>query len=220
MNVTRKEPDIVLGGSPRADLLPPEIKAAAKLRADRRGFIALLIVVVVLVAGGIGAANWLARTNAAELDASDARTAQILQEQLQYAEVNNANLDIAAGEIARSRATSTEIDWESEITDIVGTLPDGAVLASLTATSSTTLDPVTAPLSPLEGDRIAELQLTVNTTGIPDTASWIRDLSSLKGFVDATPSTLVAGQGGVVTTLILHLNSEVYWNRFPAEAAK
>lgn len=216
----RKQPPVIVGAVPRADLLPPEIKAGKKLKSQRRGLMAALIAVVVVTAAAYAGATYLSQTRADALAAANARTAEIVADQVQYAELAQANTAIAAAEAARISATTTEIDWSSEIADVVGTLPDGAELTALTVTSSTATLPLTSPVSPLEGDRVAELQLTVNTKGIPDTAKWIRDLATLNGFVDATPTSIAATGGAVSTTLTLHLNSAVYWNRFATEAGK
>jgi hypothetical protein len=215
---------LAIGATPRADLLPPEIKLRAKLREQRRLMLGALVVIVIIVAGGYGAATVLAQNRASALADARDQTLTILQQQKQYAEVNKANTDIAAAKAARIAGTTTEIDWKTEIAAVVKTLPAGSTLTSMTITSSTPTAPIAAPSSPLEGERVAEFQLAVKTGDIPDTAKWIRDLSSLTGFVDATPTTVAAAgagsSGAVTTSLILHLNKNIYWNRFTTEATK
>jgi Tfp pilus assembly protein PilN len=216
---TKKDAVLVIGGPPRADLLPPEIKHGEKLRSQRRGLVALLILVLVVVVGGYVGATYLSQQSANVLTAANAETAQLQADQVQYAKVSQANAQIAAATAARRAATTTEIDWKSEIADVVATLPSGSTLTSLTVLSGTPGSPLASPSSPLEGNRVAELSLTVSTSDIPDTAKWIRDLATLDGFVDATPSSISAGDT-VTTSLLLHLNDAIYWNRFAPEATK
>lgn len=217
---------LVIGGTPRADLLPPEIKASERARAQRRGLIAIVVAIVVVVAAGYAGSAYLAQTSANALEAANLETNAILQQQTQYAEVQKANTSIQAAKVARTSALSTEIDWRTEIAAIVSTLPAGSELTALAVTSSTPTTPLDAPSSPLEGARVAEVQLTVTSGDIPDSAKWIRDLSSLKGFVDATPTSIATGGTSdasatqVTTSVTLHLNRDVYWNRFSPKATK
>jgi hypothetical protein len=215
-----RDAPIVIGQSPRADLLPPEIKLGERLRAQRRGLFALAALVLLVVIGASAGAAALAQISAASLATSTAETTSILAKQKKYADVNRANSGIKQAEASRLAATATEIDWNTQIAAILRSLPAGAVLTSVTATSSTPTVPLAASSSPLEGKRVAELNLTVKTTGIPDTAKWIGDLSGLTGFVDATPSTVASDGKAVTTSLVLHLNSSIYWHRFGKGTAK
>lgn len=213
-NTTPKEPILVIGGMPKADLLPPEIKAGEKARAQRRGLLAVFALVLLIVGGAYAGVTFLAQSAQGELDAANARSAQIIAEQAKYAEVSQAQQGIAAVEAARLTAMATEIDWGTELEAVMDTLPDGSDLSALTVSSTTPVVSVATPSSPLEGGRVAELQLTVLTNGLPNTAKWVRDLSELEGFVDATPTSITTTEGVVTTVVTLHLNSAVYWNRF------
>ena len=209
-----KDALLVVGGIPRADLLPPEIKAGEKARAQRRGLLALLVLVIIVVGGAYAGVTVLAQMAQSELDTANLRTSQILAEQAKYSEVSAAQKAIVAVDAARLIAMATEIDWGTELTAVTGTLPEGSTLTSLTVSSTTPVATVATPSSPLEGGRVAELQLTVETKDLPDTAKWVRDLSELEGFVDATPTSISTTEGVVTTVVTLHLNSAIYWNRF------
>ena len=46
MNITlRKEPQLAIGGRPRADLLPPEVMQRAKAKLARRNLIAIVVAI-------------------------------------------------------------------------------------------------------------------------------------------------------------------------------
>jgi type II secretory pathway pseudopilin PulG len=222
----KPEAVLVVGGVPRADLLPPEIKASERARAQRRGLVVIVVIIVLVVAAGYAGASFVAQKSADALTAANLETTAILQQQAQYAEVQKANSAILTTKAARAQAFATEIDWKTEIAAIVATLPSGSQLSALGVTSSTPTTPLDAPSSPLEGARVAEVQLTVTSSGIPDSAKWIRDLSSLKGFVDATPTSIATSNDAgatateITTVVTLHLNSDVYWNRFAPKATK
>ena len=215
-SASSKDVGLVIGGMPKADLLPPEIKAGERARAQRRGLLAIFVLAVVVVGAGYLGANILAESSRAALALANSQTGAILAEQAQFAEVSEAQQGVDAVEAARMSAMSTEIDWGAQLDAVNATVPDGATLTALTVVSTSPVTPIDLPTSPLEGGRVAELTLTIETAELPDTAKWVEDLSLLSGFVDATPTSIISDQGVITVVVTLHLNSEIYWNRFAA----
>ena len=82
---------LAVGAEPRANLLPPEVAQRKRARAARRGLVALVIGVLLLVAGGYAFASIQAIAAQAELATAQARTAELLAEQLEYSEVTSVS---------------------------------------------------------------------------------------------------------------------------------
>ena len=117
-----------VGGSPRVDLMPPEIRVKrAQLRFRRKLRLGLFgVLIVVLVAcGGTWALNSLAQTN---LLAAQSQNQQLVTQQLQYSAVTTTQGSIALVKAGQKVGDSTEIDWQAYLTKLQATLPSGVLL--------------------------------------------------------------------------------------------
>src|SRR5690554_4082752 len=92
---------LVVGGEPRIDFLPPEVKAGKRARRTLRSLIALVLAVVVVCAGGYVFASSLAVQAQVALAEEQAKTQALLQEQSQYSEARTVAGQVSAATDAR-----------------------------------------------------------------------------------------------------------------------
>src|SRR5690606_21459274 len=78
---------LTVGGEPRANLLPPEVAQAARARATRRRMTVVTLLVIAVIVAGYAAATLRSMHSQQLLDAENARTLALLEEQAKYVEV-------------------------------------------------------------------------------------------------------------------------------------
>jgi hypothetical protein len=215
---------LVIGGEPRVHLLPQEVAERKKVKRLKRRLLFAAVFVVALVAIGYGLTTLSLTTVQSQLASAQATTAQLVAQEGKYSAVTKVNSDIAAIQQSQKMATAQEILWAPYLATLEAGLPAGS---SISAVSATIDSPLGAPASstattavPLQGPRIATLQLTVlmNQADVP---GWLNTLPTLKGFVDATPNSVTAGgSGGNPYTVVvtIHINSAAVSNRFTKSA--
>ncbi len=77
MNITfTKQRPLVVGGPPRADLLPPEVAQGVKAKLVRRNLVALVVLTVLLLGVGTVGATYRATESADELEAEEGENAE------------------------------------------------------------------------------------------------------------------------------------------------
>ncbi len=205
-----------IGGPARANLLPPEVGAAAQGKIMRRNAVALLVVAVLIVIAGYAGAAVLAATAQSQLDSANQRTQELIAEQGKYVEVKQITSLLATAAAARQVGMSTEIDWKAFLNDIQASLPAGTLVTNVVAETATPLLAFNQPSVPLQGDRIGELKFTAMSQSLPDVEAWLDALSKLYGFVDATPGsiTLNAETALYEVTITMHINRDAFLDRF------
>jgi len=207
--------NVTVGGAPRADLMPPEIRIKrSQLRTRRSLRLALfgVFVLVVVACGGTWAWNALAQTS---LASAQAQQQGLIAQEAKYSKVTtiqNATTLIKAGQLI---GDSTEIDWQDYLTKLQATLPAGV---SLSTVNIGTADPMTAyaqSTTPLEGGgRIATLAFSATSASLPSIPVWLDGLRSLPGFVDATPGSVSLTNGVYSAEVTMHIGPEAFANRF------
>lgn len=207
---------LVVGGTPSADLLPPEVRAARRSRSIRRGVVAAAVMVLVVAGAGAAAAKAQSLVAQVELAAGEARTIQLLQEQAAFSEVTAVQDEIGERAAARAVATSQEIIWQPVLAELRGMLPEGTVLVEAAVDGATPMLAYGQPVAPLQGPRLATV--TLRTLGVdPAAAPAILDrLSEIDGFVDGHVPLRQGVEGAAETRFVLHLDGGALAGRFPA----
>lgn len=212
--------ELVIGGTPRVNLLPPEVKARHNARIIRRRLTVTLAGVVVVVGAGVAGAWWEASGSQAALKAAQDRTTELLAGQAQFAEVRHVQEAVETAIVAQRVGASTEIDWKAYLDRIRAVLPVDVIITSAGIDSASPLAPYAQPTVPLQPARVATVTLVLSSPGLPAVPEWLEALKSLPGYADATPSSITLSETGAYDVhLTLHVSEGAYSNRFTPSAA-
>jgi len=211
---------LVLGGSPRVHLLPTEVLERKKALALRRKLAVVLVVVVVAIAGGVGIASVMLVSAQSSMTTAQNQSLTLAHQRTQFASVTQVQADTKAVQASQTLATATEITWQPYIAKVAKTLPDGTTIQAIHASIE---PPVTgsaadASTDPLQGTRVATVEVTVNSPQA-SIAGWLTKLPSLPGFVDAQPKSVNINNsagGGYTVVVDIHVNKDALSGRFAA----
>lgn len=210
----RDQNRLVVGGPPRADLLPPEVKAGLKARSQRRGMIAIVIVTLLVVFAGYAGATSLAAIAQADLVAANNYTAELIAEQGSYAEVNEVLGQVALGNAAQLAATSTEINWKTTLTNISSRFPAGVGVENITVKAANPMTPFSQATVPLQPSRLASITFLLSSQTILQAADVIDLFPTTEGFASVRFQSTLLETGVYNSTLVLHVNEQALANRF------
>ncbi|MGV8886080.1 MAG: hypothetical protein ACOH1T_10915 [Microbacteriaceae bacterium] len=215
MSNSSKSNVLVIGGPPRAELLPPEVAQGVKARALRRLLAVFIILSIAVVALAVGGAAVGSGASAQILAAETERGNQLILEQGKYAEVRQITALIGKAEEGLVLGSLTEISWKAYFSQIQGSLPKGTVVTNFHAETSTPTMPFAQPTVPLQGERIGELRFTATSKTLPDIEEWLNALSTVTGFVDASPGSIALDEEGTyVVNITMHINKDALNHKF------
>ena len=199
---------LIVGGAPRADLLPPSVRQADAARKQRGLLAVVFIIVIVVVGGAYAATSVLAAMSAAQLASANERTSALLLEKGKYSEVTEIQLDLDEANAAVSVGSSTDLDWEALLKNLDRRLPKGATIMAAIAKVSSPVTAIGQPGVTLYGPRVAEIQLTLATKTLADVPDFLRDVTDIPGFADVVPeSTTFENEDHYETVLTIHFDS-------------
>jgi hypothetical protein len=204
-----------LGGEPRVDLLPPEVKSRRRARTLRRSLVLAFVGAVALMGAGTTAA-WLQATKSqAALAAAQAQTSELLTQQVKYSEVRQVQEAVDVALAARQIGVSTEIDWRGYLQQIRDVLPPDVIVDTVAVDSASPLVAYVQPTVPLQPARVATLTMTLTSPGLPAVPQWLNALKAMPGYADGTPTSITRSETGSYTVnLTLHVNDGAYSRRF------
>lgn len=222
MSATKNKANgIVIGGEPRIDFLPPEIKAGKQVRRTRRSLLALsLLVVIICVVGYVFAAGLAGLAQVGLASAQD-RTQELLEKQAEYTEVRNVSSQISGTKNARLVGSATEVLWKGYLADLVAALPSGVSIEKYGVASQDATELAPVPSVPLQNPRVATITFSTRMPALAHADKTLVNLRSLPGYADAWVTPIVAaGDGTYTADFTLNVNSDVLEKRFftaPAE---
>ncbi len=212
---TRPSTNNAIGREPRVQLLPPSVRERERARGAMRLGV-LIVILGIVAAGALGALGFLRQASTvAALEAANARTSELFAERAQYSEATQVATTIDQVLQTQKSMTSYEIDLAELIAALQVRLGPGMTIASLTIE-------VQAPWGvPLAGEdvlappRIANIDLAVTSSTIPEGTAFRDALVTLPGFSSAVLRDTAVGTDGVVTTHIrLALATDAVSGRF------
>jgi Tfp pilus assembly protein PilN len=212
----RRPGSLAIGGEPRVDLMPPEVRVKrAQLRTRRSLRLGLVAVgaVVVVACGGTVAWSTLAAVN---LTAAQSEATGLLQQQSGFSDVKNAIQSIQLIQAGQQVGASTEIDWQAYLDKVAGTLPGGVVIATASIDQATPVEPYKEERVPLQGDHVATLAISTRSADIPPIPAILASMEGLPGFVDVTPSDVSYQQDtqSYVASITLRIDTDAFDGRF------
>jgi hypothetical protein len=212
---------LVIGGVPRADLLPPEVLVHRRQRATVRRAWLGVVVVAAVVALGVGVSTMDNVSSAAQLRAAQDEGTSLLQQQGQYSEVRKVESRTALAEAGQAVGGAPEIDWSDYLKKVQASLPTGVSIVGVTVDSASPLESYEQPTTPLQGERVATLTVEADSPTLPSIPDWLDRVHGLTGFVDANANavTLNSDTGHYTVDMTLHVNDEAFDGKY-AEKTK
>ncbi|WP_022882700.1 hypothetical protein [Gryllotalpicola ginsengisoli] len=225
--------DLVIGGTPRAFLLPPEVAAVGKAR-QARNLVLLVLVAVVLLAGGATAGTYvLAQRAQSELAEVQSENASVVAQQARYASVRSVQSQVALAQSAQRVGAATEIDWKAYFAKIDGVLPSGVQVTAISGETASPTASVSQDAAPLSPSRAATVTLTVSASSETAIADALDAMQKLPGYADAVAGAITSGSAGAAagtqatgdastatasgswtTTITLSLTDQAFSGRF------
>ncbi len=209
---------LVLGGEPRVDLLPVEIRDRAKSRATRRTLVLLVVLAVVVAGAGYAAASFLSLQATGRLEAEQARTQDLLAQQLEYAEVTEIQQQIVVISGAKILGTASEVLWDGVHEQLAGALPGGTAIEDASYDGFAPWEPAPTPAGPLRGTSVGTVKLTVTSPGVSEVTAWLRSVRDLPFVADATLDSSIDEEGAFTSTVTVNVDVSALANRFLPEA--
>ena len=215
-------PLLAVGGIPRADLLPPEIRAEYRGKAVVRMLAIFVVALAFVVAGGVGFATLRSISSQQSLELERDRSLELVARQLDFAVAKQTADQVDAAIVARSLGTASEIDWRVYLDEVSATLPAGVGLTQLVIAPVVVTEDEAVIENPLQQAAVATITITATSVTVPDVEAWFDDLAGITGFAGIAPPATVAGSPtvGYIVGLQLLVNEEAYLARFQNDAGE
>lgn len=208
-----------------ANLLPPEVIVARRVRALRKVIVFALALVLVLAAAGYGYAFWRARAASSALNAEQSRTTELQRQEDQYADVVRMQGTVASVKAQVATLLAKDVDIAQLINGVVAKLPAGATLAQLSLALSTGTTGPGAPavntanqatLDTSGRPHIGTINLTGQAHDLNQVAAFVSGLASVPGVVGVLPTSQQGNAASVQFTVQLTLTDQVLSHRYAA----
>ena len=167
---------LVVGGQPRANLLPPEIIVKRKQLKTRRALRGGVLLVALATGAGCVATFGVSSVAQVQLAIVQQQQSDLVLEQAGYQEVRDVQLTLATIAAGQQVATSTEINWRSFIQEIQSNLPSGVTLQTVKVETGTPMMAFPQSDAPLQGIRVGSINFTASSKTLPSTADWLLSL--------------------------------------------
>lgn len=208
-----------------ANLIPPEVLQARRVRAVRK-LVAYLLCVLVLLAGiGYGFAFYRSQQAAETLAAEQSRTSQLLVQQKRYADVTLLQTSVAGVRTELSQLLETDVDVAALIATVLKQLPAGATVSQLAVTMSPPAGQQ-AKVNPASGTgsldtsgraHIGLMTVTGQALRVSDVATLVDRLGALPGFIDPYPTSNTTNDKGTLFTVQFTINDRLFSHRYDVQ---
>ena len=205
-----------------ANLIPPEVLQARRVRAVRK-LVAYALCVLVLLAGlGYGFAWYRSQQAADALAAEQSRTSQLLAQQKRYADVTLLQGSVAGIRTELSRLLASDVDVSAVMAAVLLQLPPGATVNQLAVTlSAPGGQQATANLASGSGvldtsgrPHIGLISITGQTPRMSDVSTFVDRLSALPGILDPYPTSNTTSDKGTLFTVQFSITDRLYSHRY------
>lgn len=219
MATKRSDQRLIVGGSPRAELLPPELKQQERARAQRRLLGLIVVLVLVVVGGGYAYSALVAETSRQRLAEAQAHGDELLVEQAKYIDARLLAAQVKASDDARTVGMSQEIDWRAHFTLLALSLSSmSGLIGGFDVVAASPLTPATPPDAPLENPSVASVSVVVKIIDYPNIALWFDTLKTFPGYTDGTITAITQEGSTYTVNAVIHLDEQAFTNRFNPDA--
>jgi type IV pilus assembly protein PilN len=209
-----------------ANLIPPEVLQARRVRAIRK-LIAYALCLLVLIAGAGYSFAWYRSQQAADaLAAEQSRTSQLLVQQKRYADVTLLQGSVAGVRTELSHLLASDVDMSALVASILAQLPAGATVSQLAVTMSvpgtkqamTNLASGPGSLDTSSHPHIGLVSVTGQAARVSDVSTLVDRLTILPGFIDPYPTSNTTNDKGTLFTVQFSVNDKLLSHRYDVTA--
>ena len=202
-----------------ANLIPPELLQARRVRALRKLVAVLLFLLLLLAGAGGGYAMYRSHQAAQALSVEQNRTSQLLADQNRYRDVTQIQGNVEQVRTQLAKLMGLDVDTAGLIDSLVKQLPAGGALnqlaLSITAPTPNAANNIGASALDTSGQpHIGTITISGEVLKVSDVALFVDRLSGLKGVVDPYPSTSTVNDTGAQFTVQLSINDSLLSNRY------
>ena len=201
-----------------ADLMPPELVVARRVRKASRALCFAMALLVVLCAGGYVYGMQQSSNASDEVASANQDTTRLQNEAARYADVTKIEGAVAGLQSQVAQLMSTDVDVAVLSARIALALPKGMALQSITVTlnqpGATT---AAAPTLDTSGHAVIGT-VTITGTGrtLDDLPAFVDRLSALKGVTSVLPGTNSVQQGITTFGVAFGITDQLYTHRYAA----
>lgn len=205
-----------------ANLIPPEVLQARRVKAVRKLVAYLLCVLVLIAALGYGYAYYRSQQAAETLAAEQSRTSQLLVQQKRYADVTLLQTSVAGVRTELSELLASDVDVSALITSVLRQLPSGATVSQLAVTMQPP-EGQQAKVNPASGTgsldtsgraHIGLMTVTGQALRVPDVSTLVDRLRVLPGFIDPYPTSNTTNDKGTLFTIQFTIDDRLFSHRY------
>jgi hypothetical protein len=209
-----------------ANLIPPEVLQARRVKAVRKLVAYGLCVVVLIAALGYGFA-WYRNQQAADtLAAEQSRTSQLMAQQKRYADVTLLQGSVAGVRTQLSHLLASDVDVAALMATILSQLPAGATVSQLAVTMSAPAGQQTAvnvatgsgALDTSGRPHIGLISITGQALRVSDVSTLVDRLSLLRGFLDPYPTSNTTNDKGTLFTIQFSVDDRLLSHRYDVDS--
>lgn len=205
-----------------ANLIPPEVLQARRVKAVRKLVAYLLCVLVLIAALGYGYAYYRSQQAAETLAAEQSRTSQLLVQQKRYADVTLLQTSVAGVRTELSQLLASDVDVSALINSVLKQLPSGATVSQLAVTMQPP-EGQQAKVNPASGTgsldtsgraHIGLMTVTGQALRVSDVSTLVDRLRVLPGFIDPYPTSNTTNDKGTLFTVQFTIDERLFSHRY------
>lgn len=205
-----------------ANLIPPEVLQARRVKAVRKLVAYLLCVLVLIAALGYGYAYYRSQQAAETLAAEQSRTSQLLVQQKRYADVTLLQTSVAGVRTELSQLLASDVDVSALVTSVLRQLPSGATVSQLAVTMQPP-EGQQAKVNPASGTgsldtsgraHIGLMTVTGQALRVSDVSTLVDRLRALPGFIDPYPTSNTTNDKGTLFTIQFTIDDRLFSHRY------
>jgi len=214
-----KDVKLVLGASPRVDLLPPEVADRKRGAALRRSIVIGVVGAIVLSGGVYAFASWQAIEASLAYNDAQAETAALLAEQNEFASVRTLTDQLTTIADAQRVGAATEIEWNALYNRVLQTVPGDMTIDSFSIESGSPVADM--PTSAVPGRVPYAALATFNsvTENLASAQTWVVNMKNLPDYGLAIASSINSEEGIYKVTVQMLITEAAYSHRFAPEPA-
>lgn len=184
---------------PQVNLLPPEVEAKRSAARTRVKLLVALVLLIVLIAAGWYLARTMRVSAENDLSAEQARTTELQTELASYSYLNTLVGSYDNSVAARQYVGATDIEWASQLSALMGALPDDIAWDAVQVSQATPLSgSITAP-TVFTNLGVGTLTFSGTSLEPVTVAEYIEAVDALPGYADTwIDAEQIAGADGAV----------------------